>query len=148
MEPLFEIRSRTLSVSLNRLVLIFSEWICAQPMQYLEKETGLCRNWPIKSINLEGALWFSRYPIPYLQHYEKGQRFRQFPFLEHIGIYFFRKKALMQFADWSRSDLEKAESLEQLRILTNGKKIMTYKTRMKTVSIDSPVDLKRIKSLL
>ena len=113
------------------------------------KETDLFNPHKVKLVcSPEGnALWFSRYPIPYLQHYDKGQRFRQFPFLEHIGIYFFRRKALRQFTDWTRSDLEKAESLEQLRILANNKQIMTYKTSMKTVSVDSPADLKRIKSL-
>lgn len=90
------------------------------------------------------ALWFSRYPLPYLQKVRRGKRCAQFNFLEHLGIYIFRRSALEQFAGWKRGVLERAESLEQLRILENGEKMQVYKTTAKTVSIDSPQDVKRI----
>ncbi len=93
------------------------------------------------------ALWFSRFPLPYLQGAVKRNRARQYVFWEHIGIYFIRRPALQRFAKWGRSDLEKAESLEQLRVLENGEKMAVYQTTMKTVSIDSPMDLERIPSL-
>ena len=93
------------------------------------------------------ALWFSRFPLPYLQGAVKRNRARQFVFWEHIGIYFMRRPALLQFTRWGRSDLEKAESLEQLRVLENGAKMAVYPTTMKTVSIDSPMDLERLPSL-
>jgi 3-deoxy-manno-octulosonate cytidylyltransferase (CMP-KDO synthetase) len=93
------------------------------------------------------ALWFSRFPIPYLQNCSEKNRYRQFPFLMHIGVYAFRREALRQFASWRRSPLEKAESLEQLRILENGLTIRVVKTKIKTVSVDSPDDLNKIKHI-
>ena len=90
------------------------------------------------------ALWFSRYPLPYLQKVRKGRRSAQFKFLEHIGVYLFRRRALDQFARWKRGALEKAESLEQLRILENGGKMQVFLTSARTVGIDSPHDVRKI----
>jgi 3-deoxy-manno-octulosonate cytidylyltransferase (CMP-KDO synthetase) len=88
------------------------------------------------------AFWFSRYPLPYLQGVN-GSKLEQFEFYYHIGVYFFRKKGLMQFASWPRSPHEKAESLEQLRILENHRRIKVFKIRRKVISIDAPEDLKQ-----
>ncbi len=93
------------------------------------------------------ALWFSRFPIPYLQNCSEKDRSRQFSFLLHIGVYGFRREALRQFASWKRSPLERAESLEQLRILENGATIRVIKTKIETVSVDSPDDLNKIKRI-
>ena len=90
------------------------------------------------------ALWFSRFPLPYLQHVTRGSRSRQFRFLAHIGVYFFRGTALADFAGWKRSPHEKAESLEQLRILENGRRIEVFRTTARTTSINTPDDLKKI----
>jgi 3-deoxy-manno-octulosonate cytidylyltransferase (CMP-KDO synthetase) len=91
------------------------------------------------------ALWFSRLPIPYLQKADKKISVKQFPFLAHIGVYFFRSRGLAKFSRWKRSPLEKAESLEQLRILENGGKMTVFKTSMRPVSVDTPKDLKKLK---
>jgi 3-deoxy-manno-octulosonate cytidylyltransferase (CMP-KDO synthetase) len=91
------------------------------------------------------ALWFSRLPIPYLQGAGNKNRVKQFPFLAHIGVYFFRSWGLVRFARWKRSRLEKAESLEQLRILENGGRMIVFKTTMRSVSVDTPKDLKKLK---
>lgn len=90
------------------------------------------------------ALWFSRFPIPYLRSAAEKNRAKQFQFLRHVGIYFFRSETLAQFAKWKRSSLEKAESLEQLRILENGETIKVFKTTMRSVSIDTPQDVKKL----
>ncbi len=90
------------------------------------------------------ALWFSRFPLPYLQHARETARAGQFRFLAHVGVYFFRRRALEAFARWPRGPLEKAESLEQLRILENGGRIDVFRTRTGSVSIDRPEDLKKI----
>jgi len=90
------------------------------------------------------ALWFSRFPLPYLQRPSAGLRSAQFSFLAHIGVYFFRRAALEAFADWKQTRLEKAESLEQLRILENGGSIRVFRTTARTISIDKPEDLKKI----
>lgn len=91
------------------------------------------------------ALWFSRFPIPYIQKPSEGARSAQFGFLGHIGVYFFRRPALEAFARWKQSPFERAESLEQLRVLDNGGIIQVFKTRAATYSIDTPADLKKLR---
>ncbi len=95
----------------------------------------------------DNALWFSRYPLPFLQGAGPGKRYSQFGFLGHIGIYGFRRKALEKFASWKRSPMEKAESLEQLRILENGEKIKVFRTKMDSVEVNSRSDLKKLKRI-
>ena len=91
------------------------------------------------------ALWFSRFPIPYLNNLKGKTRNSQHNFWEHIGIYLFRKAGLKKYAGWKRTEAEKAESLEQLRILENGERIKVYKTTANIISIDNKDDLRRIK---
>jgi len=90
----------------------------------------------------DDALWFSRYPLPYLRGV-KNRRLNLFDFYYHVGIYFFRRPALKKFASWNRTELEKAESLEQLRILENNFKIRLFRTKREILSIDAPEDLKK-----
>jgi len=90
------------------------------------------------------ALWFSRYPLPYVRGAGKGNRAQQFPYWYHIGIYFYRRSVLEKFAGWKRSNLEKAESLEQLRLLEHCVRMRVFETKMQTVSIDSPDDLDKM----
>jgi len=87
------------------------------------------------------ALWFSRYPLPFLQG-GSGNRLKLYDYYYHIGVYFYRKTQLEKFAGWSRSKLEKAESLEQLRLMEHGCKIKIYKTKARVLSLDAPEDLK------
>jgi len=94
------------------------------------------------------AGWFSRYPLPFLRHPDKRDRTKQASFYYHIGVYMFRKRALEQYARWKSTPHEKAESLEQLRILENGRNIRVFTTNMKTVSVDSPKDLIKLKDVL
>lgn len=98
--------------------------------------------------NDNNAGWFSRYPLPYLRHPLKKARANQFGYYYHIGVYMFRRAGLMQFAKWKATENEKAESLEQLRILDNGQNMKVYLTNGKTVSVDSPKDLKKLKGII
>ncbi len=93
------------------------------------------------------ALWFSRLPLPYLQDTRRTKRCGEFPFLGHIGVYGFRREALRRFTSWKRTPLEKAESLEQLRILEHGEKIRVFKTGIKSVEVNSPDDLKKLRRI-
>jgi len=93
------------------------------------------------------ALWFSRYPLPYLQNVDSRSRVEQHKFYGHIGVYFFRSAALRSFAESGRSPLEKAESLEQLRILEKGKMMRVFRTTMRSISVDSPSDMKKLASI-
>jgi 3-deoxy-manno-octulosonate cytidylyltransferase (CMP-KDO synthetase) len=94
------------------------------------------------------ALWFSRFPIPYLMQANNKNRFNQFGYYGHLGVYFYRWKALQQFAGWKRGIFEKAESLEQLRILENNENIRIFTTKAKSISVDTKDDLKKIESIL
>jgi 3-deoxy-manno-octulosonate cytidylyltransferase (CMP-KDO synthetase) len=93
------------------------------------------------------ALWFSRSPIPFLQHADDGTRATQYRFLKHVGVYFFRRKGLEAFAKWRRTPLEKAESLEQLRILEHGHPMGIFTANVNSVSVDSPEDMNKLEAI-
>lgn len=89
------------------------------------------------------ALFFSRSIIPY-------PRNKTIPIIyyEHIGVYAFRKQALMNFTQWPVSPLEDAEKIECLRYLENGIRLRMVITDYMGVEIDTPEDLERAKQLL
>lgn len=89
------------------------------------------------------ALYFSRSVIPY--HRDKEATVAYY---KHIGIYAFRKAALMNFTFWEMSSLESVEKLEQLRYLENGIKIKMIVTDEEPISIDTPEDFEKAKRLL
>jgi 3-deoxy-manno-octulosonate cytidylyltransferase (CMP-KDO synthetase) len=87
--------------------------------------------------DLEGrALYFSRAPVGGAPDAEG--RFR---FLHHLGLYAFRADALRSFAAWPPSPLERAERLEQLRLLEHGLKIRVALTARASRGVDQPSDL-------
>ena len=89
------------------------------------------------------ALMFSRSPIPY--HRDKNIA----PvYYEHIGVYAFRKQALLNFTAWSITPLEAAEKIECLRYLENGIALKMIVTEYMGVEIDTPEDLERAIKLL
>jgi len=91
------------------------------------------------------AVWFSRLPIPYFRDSGRRKPVDLFPYLEHIGVYFYRKAALAAYSSWRPGRAERAESLEQLRILENGEKIKLYKTRAGIISVDRKESVQQIK---
>jgi len=90
------------------------------------------------------ALVFSRFPLPYLSDAGRTGKAKKFRFLGHTGVYFFRPSALKRFAGRRRTPLEKAESLEQLRVLEHGDNIRLFETSMRSVSVDTKADLKKL----
>jgi 3-deoxy-D-manno-octulosonate cytidylyltransferase len=94
--------------------------------------------------DLDGyALLFSRSPIPYKRNAESV-----FQYYRHIGVYGYRKQALLQFVQWPMSALENIEKLEQLRYLENGVRIKMVPTTFSAIGIDTPEDLIAAKKLL
>ena len=89
------------------------------------------------------ALYFSRSVIPYPREINVGVRFMQ-----HIGIYAFRKQALMDFYNLPMKSLEASEKLEQLRYLEFGKRIKMVETNHVGIGIDTPEDLEKARGLL
>ncbi|NQT06692.1 MAG: 3-deoxy-manno-octulosonate cytidylyltransferase [Candidatus Omnitrophica bacterium] len=88
------------------------------------------------------ALYFSRSPIPF-------ERDRQSDcFYKHLGLYGYTKDFLYTFTNLPKTELEKTESLEQLRALEHGYRIKTIETKLDTVGIDTPEDLEKAKKVL
>lgn len=95
----------------------------------------------VVDINLR-ALYFSRSVIPFAR---EGKSF--IPYYQHIGVYAYRKNALLDFTKWGIGKLEATEKLEQLRYLEHGRTIQMVITDHIGVGIDTIEDLEKAKSL-
>jgi 3-deoxy-D-manno-octulosonate cytidylyltransferase len=89
------------------------------------------------------ALFFSRSVIPYPRSTESP-----ITYYEHIGVYAFKKEALLAFTNWEMTPLEAAEKIECLRYLENGVAIKMVTTNYMGVEIDTPEDLEKAAKLL
>ena len=98
--------------------------------------------------NSNKALYFSRQAIPFIRGKEKEKWLDQTSFYKHIGLYAYRRKTLQEISQLARSKYEILESLEQLRWLENGYAIGVLETKLETIGIDTPDDLKNILSKL
>lgn len=101
------------------------------------------------TINQNGqALYFSRHPIPFVRGVNQEQWLQKADFFQHIGLYAFRPRALREFASMAMGDLEKAESLEQLRWLEAGRSIYCGLVQEVSVSVDTPEDAETVRAML
>lgn len=89
------------------------------------------------------ALYFSRSVIPFAR--EEGIVINYY---KHVGVYAFRKKALLAFAEMPQRPLEQAEKIECLRYLEYGMKIKMVETDFVGVGIDVPADLEKARTLI
>jgi len=89
------------------------------------------------------ALLFSRAAIPYPRDRDVAVRY-----FEHVGVYAFRREALLAFAALPPGPLERAEKIEALRYLEHGMRIRMVITDLPGVEIDTPGDLARAERLL
>jgi 3-deoxy-manno-octulosonate cytidylyltransferase (CMP-KDO synthetase) len=89
------------------------------------------------------SLLFSRSPIPYQRETNISP-----VYYEHIGVYAFRKKTLMDFTSWPVSPLEAVEKIECLRFLENGIPIRMVVVDYMGVEIDTPSDLEKASKLI
>ena len=88
------------------------------------------------------ALYFSRSKIPY----ERNKNVATF--YGHLGIYGYKRDALMKMTSLPQTPLEKTESLEQLRAIENGMKIKTSVVDFVPVGIDTAEDLEKFKQIV
>jgi 3-deoxy-manno-octulosonate cytidylyltransferase (CMP-KDO synthetase) len=93
------------------------------------------------------ALYFSRFPIPY-SRVEPARATQPFLCFKHVGIYVYRKETLLQVSALSPCDLEKAESLEQLRAMKAGIPIGVLLTNFDSVGVDTQEDLEKVRRIL
>jgi len=89
------------------------------------------------------ALYFSRSVIPYRRDMDVPVNF-----YEHIGVYAFRRQALLDFYHTPATPLERAEKVECIRYLETGKKIKMVLTDYMGIEIDTPDDLERANELI
>lgn len=104
------------------------------------------------------ALYFSRWPIPYLRDewpdiFEEGrERAAQWvashTWYKHVGLYVYRREALLELARLKPVELEAAEGLEQLRALAYGYKIRVVETDCDSIGVDTPEDVARVEEIL
>lgn len=91
------------------------------------------------------ALYFSRAPIPWVRDASQPVAARHF---KHIGIYAFRRAALLEFPTLPPGELEHLEQLEQLRWLENGYRIRVGECDYTGVAVDVPADVPRVEEFL
>jgi len=88
------------------------------------------------------ALYFSRSPVPFPRDTSTGVTY-----YKHIGVYAFRKQALMDFYRLPMLSLEATEKIECIRYLEYGKNIKMVETNFKGIGIDTPEDLEKARKL-
>lgn len=113
-------------------------------IKVLEAEEEL-KNPNVVKVVVDGemnALYFSRSIIPYNRENDD-----EIIYYKHLGIYAYRRDFLLSYKNLPKSNLEKAENLEQLRALEFGYKIKTVVTDVDTIGVDTPSDLKRVEEL-
>jgi 3-deoxy-manno-octulosonate cytidylyltransferase (CMP-KDO synthetase) len=91
------------------------------------------------------ALYFSRAPIPWVR--DTGDRVAA-KHWKHIGLYGYRREALLEFPTLPPGELERIEQLEQLRWLENGFHMHVVETNYNAVSVDVPGDIQKVEKLL
>lgn len=97
------------------------------------------------------ALYFSRHPIPFLRLLGTESIAdwpKQHLYFKHIGVYAYRAEVLKQFVALGESPLERAERLEQLRLLEAGIPIRCVEVEYESVAVDTAEDIKKVEALL
>ena len=93
--------------------------------------------------NVQGnAIYFSRYPIPFERDGKKAKHYK------HIGVYGYKTWFLKHYSKMEKTELEIAESLEQLRVIERGYQIRVNETKYQTVGVDTPEQLAQVEALM
>ncbi len=138
------------TISLKKLVDIFKEDIqeeidLASLKVELRDESEIQNPNNVKVITdqKDFAMYFSRSPIPFQRDIDVETKY-----YKHIGVYAFRKSALIDFYYTSKTPLESSEKIEGIRYLEVGKRIKMVETQSAVVGIDTPEDLEKAKKIL
>jgi len=95
----------------------------------------------ITDIN-EDAIYFSRFTLPYERDGKRRVHYK------HVGTYGYKVWFLKRFSKMPKTELEIAESLEQLRVIENGLKIRVKETQWQTVGVDTPEQIEVVENIL
>ena len=88
------------------------------------------------------ALYFSRFAIPFPRNP------RVEPVKKHVGLYAYRRQALLDFAGWPMGTLESAETLEQLRFMEHGIRIFMAPAAGTELAVDTPEQAEQVRAIL
>lgn len=136
---------------IDDLFIGFSTSLChvGTLVKRIESEDELTNPNVVKVVrNMDGeALYFSRSPIPYFREKPTDHISKHY-YWKHIGLYAYRSEALEQFSRLEQTDLEIAESLEQLRLLQSNSKYYCMETDQEIIGIDSPEDFEKLKEII
>lgn len=134
-EPLEQVLAcfRDENVQVASLMQVLTNQASIEDPNYVK--VAVDKNW--------NALFFSRSVIPYPR-----DKALAITYYEHVGVYAFKKQALIDFTNWPMSPLEAAEKIECLRYLENGVAIKMAVTDYMGVEIDTPEDLVKAAALL
>jgi len=136
---------------IDDLFVGFSTSLCqvGTLVKKIETEEELSNPNVVKVVrNMDGeALYFSRSPIPYYRN-KPLDHLKLNNYWKHIGLYAYRSEALELFSRLEQTDLEIAESLEQLRLLQNNSKYFCMETKEEILGIDTPEDFEKLKRLI
>ena len=121
------------NVQVASLMQVLTNQVSIEDPNYVK--VAVDKNW--------NALFFSRSVIPYPRYTDTA-----ITYYEHVGVYAFKKQALINFTNWPMSPLEAAEKIECLRYLENGVSIKMAITNYMGVEIDTPEDLIKAAELL
>ncbi|WP_037314723.1 3-deoxy-manno-octulosonate cytidylyltransferase [Salegentibacter sp. Hel_I_6] len=135
--------------SLAKLLLVFRE-DDASAIDLASLKTALSESDDITNANNvkvitnknDFAMYFSRFPIPYPRNTDAAVTY-----FKHIGIYAFRKQAIIDFYNLPMLSLESAEKIEAIRFLEYGKNIKMVETQMQTIGIDTEEDLEKARKI-
>ncbi|PKD17970.1 3-deoxy-manno-octulosonate cytidylyltransferase [Salegentibacter salinarum] len=135
--------------SLAKLLVVFRE-DDASAIDLASLKTALSESEDITNANNvkvitnknDFAMYFSRFPIPYPRNTDA-----HVTYFKHIGIYAFRKQALIDFYNLPMLSLESAEKIEAIRFLEYGKNIKMVETEMQTIGIDTAEDLEKARKI-
>jgi 3-deoxy-manno-octulosonate cytidylyltransferase (CMP-KDO synthetase) len=104
------------------------------------------------------AIYFSRSPVPYprdaiRRHGSIEGALVNEPsllagFRKHTGLYVYRREVLLAFAKWPQSELERTESLEQLRAMEHGVRIKAIEASTTSIGVDTIEDLERVRAIV
>ena len=94
------------------------------------------------------ALYFSRHPLPFQRQHPPAEWLTHHRYLRHLGLYAYQPAVLQQLTQLPVSPLEAAESLEQLRWLEAGFRILCAETELDAFGIDTPEDVERARARL
>ena len=96
------------------------------------------------------ALYFSKELIPFFEISKIGLN-DQIPCYHHVGVYAYRKNILREYLSWPESNLEKLEGLEQLRFLSENKKVKCVEVSSRGNvfwELNNPEDVQRIEKVI